>query len=137
MHALARILLGATFRNVQSSWVKEGPAFAAYLLRSGANDLGGTLINESISTAAGASFGQLQSPRRLRGLARSVGRVPAERSTTYALRQVFPADGDDVETALDRVSDSEAVFGSYRKLAASADWRFEHPAYRPKAVGAA
>ncbi|MGH7162222.1 MAG: 5-amino-6-(D-ribitylamino)uracil--L-tyrosine 4-hydroxyphenyl transferase CofH, partial [Planctomycetota bacterium] len=132
MHALGRIVLGATFRNIQSSWVKEGPAFAAHLLSAGANDMGGTLINESISTSAGAAFGQLQSPRRLRALIRTMGRRPAERSTTYRILREF-GDADDVETNLDRVTDSEAVFGSYRKLIATPEWRFEHPAYRKDA----
>src|SRR3989475_7344098 len=54
MHALARLMLGASLRNIQSSWVKEGPKLAQLLLDAGANDLGGTLINESISTSAGA-----------------------------------------------------------------------------------
>jgi len=129
MHALARIVLGASFRNVQTSWVKEGPRFSAYLLGAGCNDLGGTLINESISTSAGATYGQLQSPRRLRALVRDVGRIPAERSTLYAIRRRFDAN-DDPETALDRITDSDAVFGSYRKLTESAEFRFEHPAYR-------
>ncbi|MEK7444835.1 MAG: 5-amino-6-(D-ribitylamino)uracil--L-tyrosine 4-hydroxyphenyl transferase CofH, partial [candidate division NC10 bacterium] len=53
MHALARLLLGPTIRNIQCSWVKEGPKLAQHLLACGANDLGGTLINESISTSAG------------------------------------------------------------------------------------
>jgi FO synthase subunit 2 len=129
MHALARIVLGGSFRNVQTSWVKEGPRFSAFLLAAGCNDLGGTLINESISTSAGASYGQLQSPKRLRALVRGIGRVPAERSTLYAIRRRFDTD-DDPETALDRITDSDAVFGSYRKLTESTEFRFEHPAYR-------
>ena len=54
MHAIARLFLGPTFRNIQSSWVKEGPKLAQCLLTTGANDVGGTLINESISTSARA-----------------------------------------------------------------------------------
>jgi FO synthase subunit 2 len=135
MHALARIFLGATFRNVQTSWVKEGPRFSAYLLSAGCNDLGGTLINESISTSAGASHGQLQSPKRLRELVRGIGRVPAERSTLYEILRRFDGPEDDIETALDRVTDSEAVFGSYRQLTESPAFRFEHPAFRKAAVG--
>ena len=129
MHALARLFLGASFRNIQTSWVKEGPRFSAYLLTAGCNDVGGTLINESISTSAGASYGQLQSPRKLRDLIRSMGRIPAERSTLYAIRRLFEG-ADDVETPLDRITDSDAVFGSYRRLTESAEFRFEHPAYR-------
>ena len=129
MHALARLFLGPTFRNVQSSWVKEGPAFAAYLLGAGANDMGGTLINESISTTAGASFGQLQSPKRLRDRIRAMGRVPAERSTTYGIRRRFDAP-DEADSPLDSIENSESVFGSYRELASSDRFRFEHPSFR-------
>ncbi len=66
MHAVARIMLSSTFRNIQASWVKEGPKLAQICLIAGANDLGGTLINESISTSAGALYGQLVPPRELR-----------------------------------------------------------------------
>src|SRR5690606_16782020 len=62
MHAVARLVLGRTFRNVQASWVKEGPRLAQVLLDAGCNDLGGTLINESISTSAGAAHGQMVPP---------------------------------------------------------------------------
>jgi 7,8-didemethyl-8-hydroxy-5-deazariboflavin synthase CofH subunit len=129
MHALARIMLGASFRNVQTSWVKEGPRFSAYLLGAGCNDVGGTLINESISTSAGATYGQLQSPKRLRALIRETGRIPAERSTLYSIRRLFEGP-DDLETPLDRIENSESVFGSYRQLTESPLFRFEHPVYR-------
>ena len=85
MHALARLFLGPTFRNIQCSWVKEGPKLAQYLLAAGANDVGGTLINESISTSAGAGYGQLVPPAELRRLIRDAGRVPAQRNTEYEL----------------------------------------------------
>src|SRR5262249_39918338 len=85
MHALARLFTGPTFRNIQASWVKEGPKLAQYLLAAGANDLGGTLINESISTSAGASYGQLVPPAELRRLIREAGRIPARRGTAYEL----------------------------------------------------
>jgi 7,8-didemethyl-8-hydroxy-5-deazariboflavin synthase CofH subunit len=131
MHALARLVLGATFRNVQSSWVKEGPAFAGWLLAAGANDMGGTLINESISTTAGAAYGQLQTPRRLRDRIRSMGRTPAERSTTYAIRRTFgPLESAGDASRLDDVTNSESIFGSYRELASSERFRFEHPSHR-------
>src|SRR5499425_1448060 len=93
MHAIARLFLGPTFRNIQASWVKEGPKLAQYLLAAGANDLGGTLINESISTSAGASYGQLVPPVELRRLIRDAGRIPAERDTVYNIVRTF-ADGD-------------------------------------------
>ena len=62
VHAVSRIVLNRAIPNLQVSWVKEGPRVAQLLLNAGANDLGGTLINESISTSAGAGFGQLLPP---------------------------------------------------------------------------
>jgi len=123
MHALARLMLGPTFRNIQSSWVKEGPKLCQVLLTVGANDLGGTLINESISTSAGASYGQLVPPGELKRLIRDAGRVPAERDTLYTILRHF-ADGDDDASPLDRVEDAESRFGSYRRLIASGTFRF-------------
>src|SRR3989441_277963 len=122
MHALARLMLGATLRNIQSSWVKEGPKLAQLLLDAGANDLGGTLINESISTAAGAQYGQLLGPAELRRLVRDAGRIPAQRDTLYAIVQTY-RDGEDPESPLDRIDDAEARFGSYRRLIASGEVR--------------
>jgi len=127
MHAIARLFLGPTFRNIQASWVKEGPKLAQYLLAVGANDLGGTLINESISTSAGASYGQLVPPAELRRLVREAGRVPAQRNTEYDLIKVFANADDDEDSPLDHVGDAEARFGSYRALAASSSFRFLHP----------
>jgi len=127
MHALARLYLGPTFRNIQCSWVKEGPKLAQCLLAAGANDMGGTLINESISTSAGAGYGQLVPPAELRRLIRDAGRVPAQRSTEYALLRVYGAGEDEEDSPLDHVEDAEARFGSYRKLAGSGQFRFLHP----------
>jgi 7,8-didemethyl-8-hydroxy-5-deazariboflavin synthase CofH subunit len=124
LFAIARLMLGATFRSIQVSWVKQGLEQAQRLLACGANDLGGTLINESISTAAGATHGQLVTPAALRRTIRAAGRVPAERTTLYALRRRFDdpsADGDD---ALDSVADAEARFGSYAALTRSSEARF-------------
>ena len=124
VHALARVMLGATVRNIQCSWVKEGPKLAQMLLAAGANDLGGTLINESISTSAGAGHGQLVPPRELRRLVRDLGRIPAQRSTTYGILKLY-ADGRDDETSpLDAVENPDEQFGSYRRLTASNQFRF-------------
>jgi FO synthase subunit 2 len=131
MHAVARLMLGPTFRNIQSSWVKEGPKMAQYLLTVGANDLGGTLINESISTSAGAQYGQLVPPKELRRLIRDAGRTPAERNTTYKLRKVFTGADEEV-SPLDLVKNADERFGSYRKLAASEQFRYVHPFERDK-----
>ena len=131
MHAVARLMLGPTFKNVQSSWVKEGPKLSQYLLTAGANDLGGTLINESISTSAGAQYGQLVPPRELRRMIQDLGRVPAERSTTYQLLKVFNGQDEEV-SALDLVENSDERFGSYKKLTASDQFRYTHPFDRDK-----
>jgi FO synthase subunit 2 len=124
LHAVARLMLGASIRNIQSSWVKEGPKLAQYLLAAGANDAGGTLINESISTSAGAQYGQLVQPRELRRLIRDAGRTPAQRKTTYELLKVYHGEDDDVSSPLDLVEDADLRFGSYRKLATSGEFRF-------------
>jgi 7,8-didemethyl-8-hydroxy-5-deazariboflavin synthase CofH subunit len=123
MHALARVMLGAFIPNVQCSWVKEGPKLMQLLLDVGANDVGGTLINESISTSAGASFGQLTGPAELCRLIRDAGRVPAERDTLYRRRHVY-GEGETPDSPLDAVDDAEARFGSYRRLIASGEFRF-------------
>ncbi|HET6366366.1 MAG TPA: 5-amino-6-(D-ribitylamino)uracil--L-tyrosine 4-hydroxyphenyl transferase CofH [Pseudomonadales bacterium] len=127
MHALARLILGPSFRNIQCSWVKEGPKLSQQLLTCGANDLGGTLINESISTSAGAGFGQLVPPAELRRLVRDAGRIPARRNTEYELIKVYKTEDDDEASPLDNVADAEARFGSYRRLTASSQFRFVHP----------
>jgi FO synthase subunit 2 len=108
---------------IQSSWVKEGPKLAQLLLGAGANDLGGTLINESISTSAGAQYGQLVGPAELHRLIRDVGRVPAQRDTLYGLIRTY-RDGENPDSPLDKVDDAEARFGSYRRLIASGEFRF-------------
>jgi FO synthase subunit 2 len=127
VHAVARIMLNNWIPNIQASWVKEGPRMSQLLLTAGVNDLGGTLINESISTAAGAQHGQLMRPSEFRQLIRQAGRVPAERYTTYRTRRVF-GEGDEELDPLDLVGDNvEEVFGSYKRLVKLEDFRFQHP----------
>jgi FO synthase subunit 2 len=135
VHALARIMLGATMRNIQCSWVKEGPKLAQLLLAAGANDLGGTLINESISTSAGAGHGQLVPPRELRRLVRDLGRIPAQRSTTYDILKVYADGSDDDASPLDAVENPDERFGSYQRLTASSQFRFT-PLQSPDAMRA-
>jgi FO synthase subunit 2 len=128
LYAIARLMLGTTIRNVQVSWVKDGMRQAQWLLSCGANDFGGTLINESISTAAGAAHGQLQSPSALRRAIRDAGRVPVERSTRYAvLREFPPQPGPGEASPLDDVEDAEARFGSYEQLTRDARFRYRLP----------
>jgi FO synthase len=83
MHSVARLVLNPLISNIQTSWVKMGPAGAALALQAGANDLGGTLMNESISRAAGTQHGQEFPPEEMEHLIRSIGRVPRQRTTAY------------------------------------------------------
>ena len=83
MHAVARLVLHPAITNIQTSWVKMGPAGAAICLDAGANDLGGTLMNESISRAAGTQHGQEFPPDAMEALIRSIGREPQQRDTLY------------------------------------------------------
>jgi FO synthase len=85
VHAVARLALHPWFENVQASWVKLGPQGVREALRAGVNDLGGTLMNESISRAAGAQHGQEMPPERMEALIRSAGRVPRQRTTLYGV----------------------------------------------------
>jgi FO synthase len=83
MHAVARLALHPFVTNIQASWVKLGVEGAQAALRAGANDLGGTLMNESISRAAGASHGQEMPPERMEDAIRALGRSPRQRTTFY------------------------------------------------------
>ncbi len=83
MHAVGRIALDPWFENVQVSWVKAGPRGVVEALNAGVNDLGGTLMNESISRAAGAEWGQELSPEQMEALIRRAGRIPRQRTTLY------------------------------------------------------
>jgi FO synthase len=83
LHAVARLALHPWITNIQVSWVKLGPEGVAAALRAGVNDLGGTLMNESISRSAGAEHGQEFPPERMEELIRSAGRIPRQRTTLY------------------------------------------------------
>jgi len=83
VHAVARLALHPILANVQASWTKIGPANVATLLEGGVNDLGGTLMNESISRAAGASHGQELAPASMEALIATAGRTPRQRTTLY------------------------------------------------------
>jgi FO synthase len=89
VHALARVLLHGSIRNVQVSWVKLGFEMSLACLNAGGNDFSGTLMEESISKAAGATFGEFVAPGEFRRLIRSIRRVAAERSTTYKIRRLY------------------------------------------------
>jgi FO synthase len=83
LHAVARLALHPRITNVQASWVKLGPDGVRQALAAGVNDLGGTLMNESISRAAGSEWGQELPPEAMEELIRSAGRTPRQRTTTY------------------------------------------------------
>jgi FO synthase len=83
MHAVARLVLHPLIRNIQASWVKLGQSGVEQLLMMGVNDLGGTLMNESISKAAGTQHGQEFPPEAMESLIRRCGRTPMQRSTRY------------------------------------------------------
>ncbi|HEY5735242.1 MAG TPA: 5-amino-6-(D-ribitylamino)uracil--L-tyrosine 4-hydroxyphenyl transferase CofH [Nitrosopumilus sp.] len=123
-HAIARIMLNNSINNIQMSWVKEGQKMSQLLLMWGANDFGGTLINESISTSAGSEYGQLLKPKEIRRIVKEIGRVPAERNTHYEILKKF--DGDkDMEDKLDNVTDTQ--FGSYVELIKINKFKYKNP----------
>jgi len=124
MYAVSRLMLNNWIPNLQVSWVKEGPKLSQIALLAGANDFGGTLINESISTAAGAGYGQLMKPSQFRSLIREMGRIPAERSTTYQRLRLFESE-DNPRDPLDAVEDATDRFGSYQNLIRIKDYRFK------------
>jgi FO synthase len=79
------LVLHPHITNIQTSWVKMGPTGVVACLDAGANDLGGTLMNETITRAAGATFGQEMRPEEMDKLIASIGRVPVQRTTLYGL----------------------------------------------------
>ena len=103
VHALARLLLNRDIPNLQVSWVKLGFPGALACLQAGANDFSGTLMEESISRAAGADYGESVTPGELRAMIRSIGRIPAERNTTYDTRRLFPEPEGDERLPIERM----------------------------------
>jgi FO synthase len=101
VHALARILLAGSIQNIQVSWVKLNRKLSQFCLHAGANDYGGTLMEENISREAGATAGQYTSPEEFQSLILEAGRIPAERNTTYSririMAQLEPATTEQVE----------------------------------------
>jgi len=103
VHALARVLLHGAIKNLQVSWVKLGFEMSLECLQAGANDFSGTLMEESISKAAGATFGEFVSPEEFRAKIRSIGRVPSERTTTYKIRRRFDGAEEETQAATTRL----------------------------------
>jgi 7,8-didemethyl-8-hydroxy-5-deazariboflavin synthase CofH subunit len=123
MYAVARLMLDPSITNVQVAWVKQGPQLAKECLGAGANDFGGTLMNESISTSAGSQHGQYLHPAEMRSWIRAAGRTPAERSTTYKTLRVFEEEPTETESTW-----SNDRFGTYQSLTASSQFRFKDQA---------
>ncbi len=131
VHAVSRLALDKDIPNLQVSWVKEGTKLAQLCLAAGGNDLGGTLINESISTAAGAGHGQLVTPVELHRVIRDAGRVPAERNTLYGTLRTFTGREEDGTHPLDSLRGGDRnLFGSYAQLTRSRRFRFNPGAAR-------
>jgi 7,8-didemethyl-8-hydroxy-5-deazariboflavin synthase CofH subunit len=89
VHAVARLMLAGWIENIQVSWVKLGPEMAQALLNAGVNDLGGTLMDETISRSAGANFGEELTPTEMVGLIRDAGRRPLRRGTLYQKLETY------------------------------------------------
>jgi 7,8-didemethyl-8-hydroxy-5-deazariboflavin synthase CofH subunit len=104
VHALARLLLHGYIPNIQVSWVKLGFEGSLACLQAGANDFSGTLMEESISKAAGADFGEYVSPGEFRAMIRTIERKPAERTTTYSIRKVFEQADAEERLPLEKMS---------------------------------
>ena len=124
-HAIARIMFNNSIDNIQMSWVKEGQKMSQLLLMWGANDFGGTLINESISTSAGSKYGQLLRPKEIRRMVREIGRIPAERNTQYKMLKKFETENE-VEDGLDKITDY-SQFGSYAELIKIKKFKYKNP----------
>ncbi len=121
MVAVARLFLRPFITNIQVSWVKMGPKLAQHGLMAGANDFGGTLMEESISRESGADFGENLPPEEIRRLVREIGRVPVERNTTYTILRRFDDPEKDPES-------KEPERGA--ELSGPARFRTGHPAAR-------
>ena len=124
-HAISRIMLNNSINNLQMSWVKEGQKMSQLLLMWGANDFGGTLINESISTSAGSEHGQLIRPKEIRRMVREIKRMPAERDTHYNILKEFK-DENEIEDKLDKITD-DSQFGSYMELVKINKFNYKNP----------
>jgi FO synthase subunit 2 len=124
-HAIARIMLNNYIDNIQMSWVKEGQKMSQLLLMWGANDFGGILINESISTSAGSEHGQLLRPKEIKRTVREIGRIPAERNTNYKILRRFEKVIDSDEE-LDKIEDT-SKFGSYTELVKIDKYKYQNP----------
>jgi FO synthase len=121
MHAVARLALHPLLTNIQASWVKAGPAGVARLLAAGVNDCGGTLMNESISRAAGTQHGQELPPEAMEAMIRAAGRQPRQRSTLYR-----PVDPERRRVSFDAPALAPVVQTPVRRIRARQDAQASH-----------
>jgi 7,8-didemethyl-8-hydroxy-5-deazariboflavin synthase CofH subunit len=105
IHALSRVLLAGSINNIQVSWVKLNRKLSQLCLQAGANDYGGTLMEENISREAGATAGQYTSPQEFQSLILEVGRIPAERNTIYTRIQI--------KASLDELTSEQACVAEF------------------------
>src|SRR6266540_3150007 len=124
MHAISRLVLNNQIKKIQVSWLKERARMSQFLLSAGVNDFGGTLINESISTSAGAAYGQMLKPMEIHSLVRESGRVPAQRTTMYRILKEFAESDNVAGLPLDNADPSQ--FGSYSELIKLDKYRYDH-----------
>ena len=124
IHAISRIFFNNFINNLQVSWVKEGPKLSQILLGAGANDLGGCLINESISTSAGSQYGQFMRPVDMRKIIKAAGKIPAQRTSKYEIIKDFRTREEiESENSLDKINPER--FGSYNELIKLNSFRFK------------
>ena len=124
IHAISRIFFNNFIRNIQVSWVKEGSKLSQILLNAGANDFGGCLINESISTSAGSQYGQFMRPVDMRKIIKAAGKIPAQRTSKYEIIKDFRTREEiESENSLDKTNPDR--FGSYNELIKLNRFRFK------------
>jgi FO synthase len=111
MHAVARLALNPVIPNIQASWVKLGAEGVRHCLSAGVNDLGGTLMDESISRSAGASHGQEMTPQEMEQIIVSTGRIPRQRTTLYG-----DADADIRQRSFDSAAARMSVDGHRERV---------------------
>ncbi|MCB1644040.1 MAG: 5-amino-6-(D-ribitylamino)uracil--L-tyrosine 4-hydroxyphenyl transferase CofH [Pseudomonadales bacterium] len=127
IHAIARLALNPYFRNIQASWTKLGHEGVRACLNAGVNDLGGTLMNETITRAAGASHGQETSPEEMEAIIRAAGRIPRQRTTAYG-----EVSESQRQKSMSAPELSEPVYTAARKYERSGP---KKPLYRPGLEG--
>ncbi|OGH56362.1 MAG: 7,8-didemethyl-8-hydroxy-5-deazariboflavin synthase subunit CofH [Candidatus Lindowbacteria bacterium RIFCSPLOWO2_12_FULL_62_27] len=117
VHAIARLFFNGWINHIQVSWVKLGPRFAQYVLKNGgANDFGGTLMNESISRSAGAPYGQEVTPLEMCRMIREIGRRPARRNTLYQIAEPYDDhDPPDMEPLVPRTAEQSSLFADFAR----------------------